>query len=66
MMTVDNLPGELPRNASEDFAKTLIDKVFPSLFGDDSKGIISRATITNLEGKLTQKFEYLQDFLDGK
>jgi alanine dehydrogenase len=66
IMTVDNLPGEAPRDASVDFAKALIDNVFPSLFGTDTNGIIERATICTLEGKLTQKFAYLQDFIDGK
>jgi alanine dehydrogenase len=66
MMTVDNLPGELPRDASEDFANTLIDKVFPSLFGQDLEETIKRATITDLSGKLSTRFSYLQDFLDGK
>ena len=66
IMTIDNLPGEAPRDASEDFAKTLIEKVFPSLFGEDKDGIIERATITTVEGKLTKKFAYLQDFVNGK
>lgn len=65
VMAVDNLPGELPRNASADFGETLIDEVFPSLFGYDDKGIIDRATITG-NGKLTEKFSYLQKYLEGK
>jgi saccharopine dehydrogenase (NAD+, L-lysine forming) len=66
LITVDNLPGEAPRDASADFSKTLLDKVFPHLFLHDGEEVILRASITNLEGKLTQKFAYLQDFLDGK
>ncbi|NOQ26408.1 MAG: alanine dehydrogenase [Bacteroidales bacterium] len=65
VMSVDNLPGELPRNASSDFGKNLIDKVYPSLFGNDDSGIIERATITK-DGKLTERYAYLQDYLDGK
>lgn len=65
VMSVDNLPGELPRNASSDFGKNLIDKVYPSLFGNDNSGIIERATIAN-NGKLTERYAYLQDYLDGK
>jgi hypothetical protein len=64
-MAVDNLPGELPRDASKEFGKTLIDKVYPSLLGEDSEGIIERATIV-MNGQLTEKFAYLQDFLEGK
>lgn len=65
VMAVDNLPGELPRDASVDFGKGLIEKVYPSLFGDDNDEIIKRATIAK-DGKLTEKFAYLQDYVDGK
>ncbi len=65
IMAVDNLPGEAPRNASIDFANQLIEEVLPSLFGKDKEGIIERATITTLEGSLSDKFAYLQDYLDG-
>ncbi len=65
VMAVDNLPGELPRNASVDFGKGLVEKVFPSLFGEDKDGIIERATIT-IDGKLGPHFTYLQDYVDGK
>ena len=66
IMAVDNLPGEAPRNASIDFGKDLIEKVLPSLFGEDTDEIIKRASITTLEGKLSEKFAYLQDYVDGK
>jgi len=65
VMAVDNLPGELPRDASGEFGKTLLDKIIPSLLGDDKKGIIERATIAK-DGKLTKKFAYLQNYLEGK
>ena len=65
VQAVDNLPCELPKDASEDFGRNLIDKVFPGLFGADPDGIIERASITK-NGKLTTKFAYLQDFADGK
>jgi saccharopine dehydrogenase (NAD+, L-lysine forming) len=65
VQAVDNLPCELPKDASLDFGRNLIDKVFPSLFGDDTDGIIERATITR-NGKLTRRFSYLQGFVDGK
>ena len=64
VMAVDNLPGELPRNASEDFGKALLENVLPSLIGYDKDGIIERATIVK-DGKLTKLFSYLQDYLDG-
>jgi len=65
VMAVDNLPGELPRDASEDFGKMLMNKVMPALLGENDKGIIERATIIK-EGKLTEKFSYLQDYLEGE
>jgi hypothetical protein len=65
VQAVDNLPCELPRDASLDFGQNLIEKVFPSLFVEDIDGIIERASITK-NGKLTQRFAYLQDFVDGK
>ena len=65
VMSIDNLPGELPRNASADFGADLLDKVYPSLFGHDDAGIIERATITK-NGKLTERYAYLQDYLGGK
>ncbi|MCK5028528.1 MAG: hypothetical protein KAR57_02765 [Bacteroidales bacterium] len=65
VMSVDNLPGELPRNASSDFGNNLIDKVYPSLFGDDNTGMIERATIVK-DGKLTERYSYLKDYLEGK
>ena len=65
VMAVDNLPGELPRNASSDFGSNLIDKVYPSLFGNDDTGMIERATIAK-DGKLTQRYAYLKDYLEGK
>lgn len=64
VMAVDNLPCELPRNASEDFGRELIDNVLPHLLGDDSEGMISRATIAE-NGELTEHFAYLQDYVDG-
>jgi len=64
VMAVDNLPCELPRNASEDFGKEFFSHILPNLLGDDTDQIIARATITK-EGQLTDKFSYLQDYVDG-
>ena len=65
VMAIDNLPGELPRNSSEQFGQGLIEKIFPSLFGDDEKGIIFRASITTAEGELNEPFKYLEDFVNN-
>lgn len=64
VMAIDNLPCELPRNASEEFGRDLLDKILPALLVEDSEGIIERATITRA-GKLTPHFAYLQDYVDG-
>ncbi|NQZ75291.1 MAG: alanine dehydrogenase [Ekhidna sp.] len=65
VMAVDNLPCELPRDASESFGHELLNNVIPHLLEGDSKGIIKGATIAQ-DGKLTSKYSYLQDYVDGK
>lgn len=62
VMAVDNLPCELPADASHDFGKNLIEKVLPFLAGNDPDRIIERASITR-RGRLTERFAYLQDYL---
>ena len=64
VMSVDNLPGELPRDASGDFGEKLASDVIPSILGISDPSVIKRATIAE-KGKLTPYFSYLQDFLDG-
>ena len=65
VMAIDNLPCELPRDASDGFGKHLIERVLPSLLVNDSDELIHRASITE-NGKLTERFSYLQDYADGK
>ena len=65
VMAVDNLPCELPRDASEDFGNELIKHVLPKLFGADPDRVIERGTETDLEGKLMPNFEYLENYLKG-
>jgi alanine dehydrogenase len=62
VMAVDNLPCELPRSASEEFGRDLIDKILPILFGKDTDGIIKRATIAR-DGHLTETYQYLEDYV---
>ncbi|MBN2662493.1 MAG: hypothetical protein JXR68_02485 [Bacteroidales bacterium] len=64
VMAIDNLPGELPRDSSEDFSKTLIDNIFPFLFRNDTESVIKRATITE-NGSLTEKYNYLSDWVNS-
>ena len=65
VMAVDNLPCELPKDASEGFGEMFLKHVIPSFYNDDANGILERARMT-FQGKLTPRFAYLQDFVDGK
>ena len=64
MMTIDNLPCGLPKEASIDFGHHIVKNVVPLLLGEDSENIIERATITR-EGKLTDRYSYLQDWVNS-
>ncbi|MBP8824799.1 MAG: alanine dehydrogenase [Flavobacteriales bacterium] len=61
VMSVDNLPCELPRDSSKSFGRDLMTNVLPHLTGPDSEGMIARATIAK-DGKLTAAFAYLEDY----
>ncbi|MCO5725927.1 NAD(P)-dependent oxidoreductase [Robiginitalea marina] len=65
VMAVDNLPAELPRDASEGFGEAFYRHVIPAFFDGDSEGILERARMT-CDGKLTPRYAYLQDYVDGK
>jgi alanine dehydrogenase len=65
IMSVDNLPNELPRDSSEDFGREFIGKILPHLLNDDQEKIIERATICE-KAKLTQYHEYLNEFVNTK
>jgi saccharopine dehydrogenase (NAD+, L-lysine forming) len=62
-MSIDNLPGELPRDASHSFGSMLMENVLHDLFTGAPSNMIKRATIIS-EGKLTRDFEYLRDYLE--
>ena len=64
VMSVDNLPCELPKDASEGFGDMFMKHVIPAFFNGDKDGILARAKITE-NGKLTERFAYLQDYVDG-
>jgi len=64
VMAVDNLPCELPKDASEDFGNELINNILPNLLGTDNDRIIYRATITE-RGELNDEYEYLQGYVEG-
>ncbi|MEO8733223.1 MAG: NAD(P)-dependent oxidoreductase [Flavobacteriales bacterium] len=61
VMSVDNLPCELPRDSSKTFGRDLMERVLPNLTGEDREGMIARATIAK-DGKLTEHYAYLADY----
>lgn len=65
VMAVDNLPCELPRDASVGFGEAFSKHVIPSFFNKDKDGILQRARMTQ-NGRLTPRYAYLQDYVDGQ
>ena len=65
VMAVDNLPCELPKDASDGFGENFSNYVIPAFFNNDKNGILARALMTK-NGQLTERFAYLQDYVDGK
>ena len=63
VMSVDNLPSELPKDASIGFGEMFSQHVIPAFFNDDKDGILERALMTH-NGKLTERYSYLQDYVD--
>ena len=63
-MAVDNLPCELPRDASWDFGSEFIQKVLPAFQNNDLDGILQRATIAK-NGSVTERFAYLREWLES-
>lgn len=63
VMAVDNLPAEVPADASEGFGEMFTQGVLPELLNGDPNEIIADATIAT-EGKLTSKFNYLSDYVN--
>ena len=65
-MAVDNLPCELPKDASEGFGDMFLKHVIPSFFNNDKDGVLARAQMTTSKGELAERYSYLQDYVDGK
>ena len=61
VMAVDNLPSELPHEASEEFGKSTMSEVLPYLIDKDD-GRINRAT-TASKGRFCPSFSYLENFI---
>jgi len=65
IMAVDNLPNELPRDASKMFGKAIKEHVLPLLVNDTENAILERATIVK-NGKLTERFKYLEEWVKSE
>ena len=63
VMSIDNLPSELPRDASKAFGETFIEKILPE-FGEEHSAILDRATIT-ADAELGAEYGYLKDYAAG-
>ena len=65
VMAVDNLPCELPKDASEGFGDMFLKHVIPAFFNDDKNGILDRARMT-FNGELTSRYSYLKNYVNEK
>jgi hypothetical protein len=63
VIAVDNLPNELPRDASLAFGRQFIKHVFPEMFNKTSR-MLKEATIAD-KGKLTKYYKYLENYVAG-
>ncbi|MEL6304138.1 MAG: alanine dehydrogenase [Bacteroidota bacterium] len=63
VMAVDNLPCELPRDASIGFGEAFSKYVIPAFYNEDADGILERARMTQ-NGRLTQRYLYLKDYVE--
>ncbi len=66
VMSIDNLPSELPIDASGAFGEQFIKSVLGELLHKENSAMLRRATISNKQGQLTAEFAYLQDYAEGK
>ena len=62
VMAVDNLPSELPRDASEEFGNSVISEILPYLIGKDDGRVYRGTTASN--GKFCGNFTYLNEFIN--
>jgi alanine dehydrogenase len=62
IMAVDNLPSELPRDASTFFGQQVLDHILPALISNVDSPVLERATIA-AHGQLTDRYDYLADWV---
>lgn len=64
IMAIDNLPSELPRDASAFFGRQLLERILPELLKGYDSDVIRRGMIAE-KGQLTSEFDYLSDYVAG-
>jgi alanine dehydrogenase len=62
VMAIDNLPSELPRDASAFFGRQLLEKILPEVLKGRASDAICRGMIAE-NGRLTPEFEYLTEYV---
>lgn len=65
IMAIDNLPSELPRDASVFFGDQLIKNILPELLQGRDSDVIRRGMVAE-NGQLGPHFDYLSDYAAGK
>ncbi len=63
IMAIDNLPNELPRDASEDFGNMIVTRIIPEILKEEKSEMLHRATIAN-KGELNELYSYLSDYVN--
>jgi saccharopine dehydrogenase (NAD+, L-lysine-forming) len=63
VMAVDNLPCELPRDASKGFGREMLDHVIPLLIEGDKDGVLAGGRETGIDGELCEKYKYLEEYV---
>lgn len=62
VMSIDNLPNELPRDASTAFGDQMIEYILPEILHWEKSKVLERATIAE-NGHLGPHFQYLSDYV---
>lgn len=61
IMSIENLPAQMPLEASEYFSQSLFPHVLQMLKGNFANPVIKGATLTHLDGQLDEKHVHLYD-----
>lgn len=65
VMAVDNLPCELPVDASQGFGDLLLEHIVPLVVHGDRDRILEKATFTTSQGTLSERYSYMEEYVQG-